>query len=63
MSVTAHFIDKDGKIIYTILEFIRFITPHTGEYRAEFSYELIKKWGLDFRISTITTYNYYDIFI
>ena len=61
MSVTAHWVDNGWVMHSALLEFKRFLTPHTGEAAKVFLKEVIGEWNLNRRISSVTTDNAADM--
>ena len=44
-----------------ILDFVRFVPPHTGEATAALLHGIMEKWNLTHKISSITTDNASDV--
>lgn len=61
MVVTGHWIDESWTMRATVLEFKRFITPHTGDAVCHFIEEVIKDGGLENSLMSITTDNASDM--
>lgn len=61
MVVTIHWIDQDWNMRNTILDFIRFKTPHTGEASYSVLLDTVKTWNLERLVYSITTDNATDI--
>lgn len=61
MVVTGHWIDNDWVLRSIVLEFKRFLTPHTGDAACEFMYDVINDWGIKRKLMCITTDNASDM--
>ncbi|KAL1207473.1 putative AC transposase [Cardamine amara subsp. amara] len=57
MCLTAHYIDSSWNLKSKILSFCAFPPPHTGAAIATKVLALLKEWGLDKRVFTITVDN------
>lgn len=57
MCLTAHYIDSEWKLKTKILSFCAFPPPHTGAGIATKVLALLKEWGLEKRVFTITVDN------
>ncbi|KAL2922049.1 putative AC transposase [Bienertia sinuspersici] len=57
MSLTAHYVDKNWKLQKRILAFTFLPPPHTGAALAEKVITLLKQWGIDKRVASITLDN------
>ncbi|CAA7052690.1 unnamed protein product [Microthlaspi erraticum] len=57
MCLTAHNIDRGYNLKTKILSLCAFPPPHTGAAIASKMMEILKEWGLEKRVFTITVYN------
>ena len=55
--LTAHYIDSDWKLKNKILSFSAFPPPHTGYAIAMKLIELLKEWGLEIKVFSLTVDN------
>lgn len=61
MAVTAHWIDNNWDMRNTVLEFVRFWTPHTADASSKILHEIICEWGIEKTFYWVTTYNASDV--
>lgn len=57
ISLTAHFVDKNWRLQKKILAFTFVPPPHTGAALAEKVISLLKQWGIEKKVATITLDN------
>lgn len=55
--MTAHYIDSDWKLQNKILSFSAFPPPHTGYAIAMKLIELLREWGLEKKVFSLTVDN------
>ncbi|XP_056695190.1 zinc finger BED domain-containing protein RICESLEEPER 2-like [Spinacia oleracea] len=55
--LTAHYIDSSWKLRSKILNFQHFVSSHTGNEIYEFVQALIREWGIEKKVFTITVDN------
>lgn len=60
MVVTVDCIDREWELQTIILEFNRFLTPHTGDGTCHFIHDVINEWGLNQKLLCIATDNAAD---
>lgn len=65
LSLTAHFIDKDWKMQSLVLNFLHFPPPHNGRTVPKVIFDLLREWGIEKKVFSITLDNvtYNDIAI
>lgn len=61
MAITMHWIDQQWNMRSLLLDFKRFITPHTGGAASNILKEVIMFWGIEKRLQCITTDNASDM--
>lgn len=61
MGITAHWVDNEWNLYRTILSFVRFPTPHTGETVSDIVLSELERWGLQERVMSFTTDNGPDV--
>ena len=61
MAITAHWINSNWDLQGTVLDFLRFGKLHTGEAVATLIFEVVQRWNLFAKVSTITTDNVADM--
>ena len=57
MCLTAHFVDEDWKLNNKVLSFCHMPPPHTGLELSKKMYDLLKDWGIDKKVFSITLDN------
>ncbi|XP_013610927.1 PREDICTED: zinc finger BED domain-containing protein RICESLEEPER 3-like [Brassica oleracea var. oleracea] len=57
LCLTAHYLDANGKLHAKIVEFCAFPPPHTGASIAMKLMEILKEWGLEKKVFTVTVDN------
>jgi hAT family C-terminal dimerisation region len=57
LAITAHWIDDEWNLCHTLLEFVEFESPHTGDNMAQLVMQTLEFYGLVQKLFCITTDN------
>ena len=61
LAATVHWIDYNWTLRSSLLDYVRFMTPHNGENIAAIVAEILRDWKLTNKIQCITTENASDV--